>query len=388
MAKVDDYQFSGISLPAPKYRISRSDERNLQLIRGLPSYQIIRLFHHHCWGIDPSCRAKALHLVLTSSLFSILKVREDFLFSETIKNTPLYCSPLFILGHWRNGTTHLHNLICKDPQFTYLRSYQALFANSFLLPRLIRWQNMREKLIAMDTRPMDNVKFGMQEPAEDEFALAAITGSSPYERIMFPRTMGVENGYQYPHVPSESRKESWKSSFMWLLKRLTVFENRQIVLKSPTHTARINLVLEMFPDAKFVHVIRHPYDVFPSNIRLWRDAFSLSFLQTISPENVVEMVLSTYEQVYQRYHNEKINIPEKNLIEIKFEEIEKDPVKSLERIYDHLGINGFDVMLPYVQSYLQSVRGYKKNKFDLSPEIKSIIQHRWKTTFERYDYSV
>jgi hypothetical protein len=234
---------------------------------------------------------------------------------------------------------------------------------------------------------MDNVRFGMQEPAEDEFALAAITGSSPYERIMFPRTMGVENEYQYPHAPSVSRMESWKSSFMWFLKRLTVFENRQIVLKSPTHTSRISLLLEMFPDAKFIHVIRHPYDVFPSNIRLWRDAFSLSFLQTASPENIVEMVLSTYEQLYDRYHDEKINIPEKNLIEIKFEEIEKDPVKSLEKIYTYLGINGFDVMLPYVQSYQESVRGYKKNKFDLSPNIKSIVHRRWKNTFERYDYS-
>ena len=50
----------------------------------------------------------------------------------------------------------------------------------------------------MNTRPMDNVKFGMLEPAEDEFALAAITGSSPYERIMFHRTLGIEEGFQYP----------------------------------------------------------------------------------------------------------------------------------------------------------------------------------------------
>lgn len=238
----------------------------------------------------------------------------------------------------------------------------------------------------MDTRPMDNVKFGMLEPAEDEFALAAITGSSPYERIMFPRTLGIEEGFQYPHALSETRREAWKLSFLWFLKRLTVFENRQIVLKSPTHTARINLLLEMFPDAKFIHVIRHPYDVFPSNIRLWRDAFSFSFLQRVSSEHIVEMVLSTYEQLYQNYHNEKNNIPEKNLFEIKFEEIEKDPVKSLERIYDHLGINGFDAMLPYVQSYQQSVSDYRKNIFDLSPEIKSIIHHRWKITFEQYDY--
>ncbi len=148
----------------------------------------------------------------------------------------MYCSPIFILGHWRNGTTHLHNLICKDPQFNYLRSYQALFANSFLLPWLIRWQKTRKKVIAMDTRPMDNVKFGMLEPAEDEFALAAITGSSPYERIMFPKTLGIEEGFQYPHALSETRRDAWKLSFLWFLKRLTVFENRQIVLKSPTHT--------------------------------------------------------------------------------------------------------------------------------------------------------
>lgn len=387
LKKVEDYQFPGISMPAPKYRLSRAEQRNLQLIRGLTFFRIISLFHHHHWRIDPHYRAKALHLILTSPLFSILKIREHFLFSETIKNTPLCGSPIFILGHWRNGTTHLHNLMCKDPQFTYLRSYQALFADSFLLPRLIRWQKKWKKLLSMDTRPMDNVKFDMQEPAEDEFALAAITGNSPYERIIFPRTMGAENGFKYPHSPTEFQRESWKASFMWFLKRLTVLENRRIVLKSPTHTARINILLEMFPDAKFIHVIRHPYDVFPSNLRLWRDAFSLSFLQSVGAENMVEMVLSTYEQVYQCYHHEKNNIPEKNLIEIKFEEIEKEPITSLKKIYDHLEIGGFDMMLPHLQTYQQSVRGYKKNKFELSPEVKSIVYHRWRRTFEQYDYS-
>ena len=48
------------------------------------------------------------------------------------------------------------------------------------------------------------------------------------------------------------------------------------MLKSPTHTARVRTILEVFPDAKFIHIVRDPLVLFPSTVRLWK---SLSEVQ-------------------------------------------------------------------------------------------------------------
>jgi hypothetical protein len=170
------------------------------------------------------------------------------------------------------------------------------------------------------------------------------------------------------------------------MKRLTVVEHKRIVLKSPPHTARVKMLVEMFPEAKFIHIIRHPYDVFPSNLKLWRDAFSRSFLQPVSPNEIMEIVLSTYEQMYRNYHEEKSCIPESNLVEIRFEDLEKDPLKQLELIYDRLNLPGFKKFSISAAAYLSTLKSYKKNVFDITAGMRSKLRARWSQTFEIYGY--
>ena len=42
-------------------------------------------------------------------------------------------SPVFILGHWRSGTTLLHETLSSDPQFTTTSLYHVLAFHHFLL---------------------------------------------------------------------------------------------------------------------------------------------------------------------------------------------------------------------------------------------------------------
>jgi hypothetical protein len=233
---------------------------------------------------------------------------------------------------------------------------------------------------------MDNVKIGLCGPWEDEFIMASITGISPYKRAMFPRTFGRDVHYRYPDFESQKERDLWKKHFLRLMKRLTVVEHKRIVLKSPPHTARVKMLVEMFPEAKFIHIIRHPYDVFPSNLKLWRDAFSRSFLQPVSPNEIMEIVLSTYEQMYRNYHEEKSCIPESNLVEIRFEDLEKDPLKQLELIYDRLNLPGFKKFSISAAAYLSTLKSYKKNVFDITAGMRSKLRARWSQTFEIYGY--
>jgi omega-hydroxy-beta-dihydromenaquinone-9 sulfotransferase len=69
---------------------------------------------------------------------------------------------------------------------------------------------------------------------------------------------------------SAAEIEAWKQGFQKSLQCVTLRTGRQIVFKSPHHTGRIKLLHQMYPDAKFIHVTRHPFTFFPSTLRMYR----------------------------------------------------------------------------------------------------------------------
>lgn len=335
-------------------------------------------------GIEKKYLGNAAYLFLSAPIQSVFNLLEFLLHRKRIERTELVAPPVFVLGHWRNGTTYLHNLLCKDPNHTCPRAYQTLIPGSFLLRRLNRFVRNRQPVY--NTRPMDNVAFSLMEPWEDEFILHALTGLSPYARVLFPKSLGPLRGYRYPDWQSAAEVRTWQQALIRLLKRLTVHERKQVVLKSPPHTGRIRELLEIFPEAKFIHIIRHPYDVFCSNLKLWRDAFRLSFLQDVTEMEVIEMVLATYEQVYERYHRDKRLIASSQLVELKYEELIADPLHQLEAIYRRLKLPGFAQSRPRMKTYLESLGHYRRNRFVLSDSFKKTLRERWRFTFEIYGY--
>ena len=71
-------------------------------------------------------------------------------------------------------------------------------------------------------------------------------------------------------------------------------DSRRLILKSPPSTARIGVLLEAFPRAKFVYLYRNPYDVFYSMRKLWEKEIDLFSLQILSPSE--KSARELYEQ--------------------------------------------------------------------------------------------
>ena len=95
-------------------------------------------------------------------------------------------------------------------------------------------------------RPMDNMAAGWDCPQEDEFALCNMGMRSPYLTIAFPNHPPQNQEYfELRDVPARQRIR-WKRGLTWFLKCLTVRTPRRIVLKSPPHTFRVKVLLEMF----------------------------------------------------------------------------------------------------------------------------------------------
>ena len=181
--------------------------------------------------------------------------------------------PLFILGHWRSGTTLLHELLVLDPRHTYPTTYECFAPSHFVITE---WTATRLLgFLLPSRRPMDNMAAGWHRPQEDEFALCNLGLPSPYLTIAFPNEPPQDQEYwTLAHVPPGAL-ERWKKVFLRFLQEINYRSRapKRIVLKSPPHTGRVKVLLEMFPDAKFVHIVRDPMVIFPSTVHLWKTLY-------------------------------------------------------------------------------------------------------------------
>ncbi|MDR3633152.1 MAG: sulfotransferase [Isosphaeraceae bacterium] len=293
--------------------------------------------------------------------------------------------PLFILGHYRSGTTHLHNLLALDPRFAAPTFFQVLNPHTFLTTE--RWAAPVADRLVVRRRYQDEMVQGIGVPSEDEVALCTMTGLSPYMGWYFPRGETEYGRYlTFRDVPSEDVAR-WGHALTTFLKKLTLRYGRTLVLKSPPHTARIRLLLQRFPDARFVHIHRHPYDVFRSTRHMIRAVQPVFRLQECPPPDGDGPILAVYNEMYDAYFDQRRLLPEGRLCDVGYEDLERDPIHVVKSIYDSLGLAGFDDLRPRREDYVASIAGYRKNRFDDLPEpLRQRIAHEWSRGFEEWGY--
>src|SRR5687768_2134430 len=120
---------------------------------------------------------------LLTALHTFLRYAQEGLYGGRIRDAGVR-APVFILGHWRSGTTLLHELLVRDPRHGYPNTCQCFNPCHFLLTeqlvrRYFQW-------VLPSRRIMDNMAVGWGRPQEDEFALALLGAPSPYLTIAFP----------------------------------------------------------------------------------------------------------------------------------------------------------------------------------------------------------
>ena len=233
---------------------------------------------------------------------------------------------------------------------------------------------------------MDNVAFYGDTPHEEEMALTALTGVSPYMRILFPVT--ASDGYSAidPAGLPPGALAAWQEALQLFMKKLSFSKGKRIVLKSPPHLGRLPVLLKMFPGAKFVHITRNPYVVYQSFQKNWRRGHALSHLQKPDPRVIDETILSWYTELFTLYERDRGLIPPGDLHELRFEDLEKSPRDSLAGIYAELGLPDFERFWQRVSVYLESIAGYKKNTYTLTEEVRAKLNRRWGFFFGRFGY--
>ncbi len=353
------------------------------ILAGTTSGTLLKLVFRNGLSLNPKILFRFLFLFQNSIWASFFKQREKLKFGKILSNTPVPDDPVIIIGHWRTGSTLLHQLMSLDKNLTAPSVFQVSLPDSFLVSEKYYRPVMSSMMSA--TRPMDNVKLGFDEPQEDEYALLKLTADSPLKHIIFHR----EDDYflkQYNDYQPEN-KEAWKEAIIRFCRKLYYKSQKRILLKNPFHSLRVELLREAFPNARFIHIHRHPYKVIPSTINMWNIVARQNRLRGKWKEPSVREVTEVLSDMLFKIRNSLALMPAGTWSEINFEMFEKEPVASLRKIYSEIGMEFTTDFETKVTEYLSGLKGYKKNVFALQPEDKEMIRDMMADHFHNYQYA-
>ena len=326
----------------------------------------------------------ALFITVLGAVQTLLRLAEQLIFGRKISRTEIVDSPIFIIGHWRTGTTHLHELLALDPRFTYPTTYECFSPHHFLVSKWFVAPFFKHVLPA--TRMQDNMAIGLDHPQEEEFALCMLGVVTPYMNCAFPQQKAEYIDFYDLDRIDRREAQRWEHAFVWFLKKVTLLRPKTLILKSPPHTFRIATLLRLFPRARFVYLVRNPYDVFLSTVHLWKSLAKALSLQSMDFTGLEEHVFKVFNLMHQKFEDTRGLIPQSQLCIIRYEDLIADPIGQLRILYENLGLDGFNAVVPALQKYLAGVADYRKNTYALSPEIHARITKRWGAFIAQYGY--
>ena len=329
---------------------------------------------------------RILYSFLLSSALSFFRRKEENFVKKIGNNITFEKPPLFLLGHWRSGTTYLHNVLSKDDQFGFFSTFDAYLPGVFLTG-----EKRLKPLLASSIpkkRPMDDVAMDADLPQEDEYALGGTSIYSYYNGWIFPRNMDMYNKFVLLDDVKENIIGDFKNKYMHLLKKAS-YKNKgkQLLLKNPSNTARIKILLDLFPDAKFIHIQRNPYHQYLSMMRFMKLVIPLYCIQNPPSFDVVEQkMMNLYIEMYKKYFNERELIPKGNLVEIRYEDFISDPFSETKKIYESLSLEGFSYAERAIKDYILTQSEIKTANYKINDNIRNKVYSSWAFVFDNLKY--
>ncbi|MEM8772734.1 MAG: sulfotransferase [Pseudomonadota bacterium] len=295
-------------------------------------------------------------------------------------------APIFILGHWRSGTTHLYNIMCQSGRWGYVPPVATgLPHDLFGLAKV--FEPLLERALP-EHRYIDNIPVTPESPQEDEIAIANMSEVSFYHGIYFPRAFAenVQRGLFFDGCsPADIR--GWRRQFTYFLRKLYKHQGEKpLLIKNPVYTARLAMLREMFPGAKFIHIHRNPYDVFLSMRNFYQKLLKQFALQNYDHVDIDEAVLSVYDRMMRAYEKDAAETPAEQLVELSYRELDEAPMDALDRIYSGLALANFEESKPSFENYLASVKSFEKNKFDYADADAQKVERRLGYFIEKWGY--
>lgn len=295
-------------------------------------------------------------------------------------------APVFIIGYWRSGTTHLHNVLSQSVAFGHVSPLVAglpwdmLGIARALAPVLAR-------ALPRD-RYVDSIPVTPDSPQEDSIALANMLPLSYYHGLYFPKRFRhhFRRGVYFEGCrPDEI--ERWRRTLVYFLQKVSIHQHgKQLLLKNPVYTGHVARLRAIWPEAKFIHIYRSPYVLFPSTRHFFTRLFSELAFQRYDNVELDELILESYPKLMNAVLVDAAALPASSYVEVRFEDFQVAPMRELETVYRTLELPGFKDARQRFETYLASVRGYRTNRYRFDREMIELVEQHWSAFIRRWGY--
>lgn len=352
---------------------------------GIRFSSLMKLVFRYGVGFRPLYIMRLLVLIPTSLLSEIFTFFENLKYGRKIKGTIIENPPVFIIGHWRSGTTFLHQLIFLDSRFTAPTVVQTVIPDHFLFSSKY-WIPVMRKIMP-EKRPMDEVVMDPLAPQEDEWALLRLGAPTPMLKVYFPSKKVQFYAGTNEFIPEGDNLRRWEKRIQLFLKKITFQTPKQIILKNPYHTPRISLLSDIFPGAKFIHIVRHPFKTVPSTINMWNIVAGENAFRGGWKDLTISDAAEEINDFLRCVMDNKANLSEGSFTEVRYEDLEKDPVGEIKKIYSRLGFAFTSEHERSILHFMEEKKNYRKNSFTLDEEEKESIVKSMSGYMDLYGYS-
>ena len=338
-------------------------------------------------GVSIKKLPQALFITLTSLLLSPVHLLNEIIIYFKSKSYRPGPDPIFIIGHWRSGTTFLQYLMSHDENLGYLTYYQAFvptltFAGGKFFKKLL-------SPLIPSRRPQDDVYLHADLPTEEENSLATISTRSASQSFFFPNNEEYYNRYiLFQHLSAEE-KSNWKKAYRRMINQIGIrWPGKRLLIKNPHNTGRLLELKEIYPNAKFIFLHRNPLDCFPSTYLMYDKVVKTQYLHNYTTEDTNNKIFYYYKTIVKRYLDQRDYIPRKDLFEIAYDDLLSDPLSIIKNLYRHLELKLEDHDLNKMKDFVDAQKSYRINTHELNPELRSRITKELKFVFSNFKYPI
>lgn len=291
--------------------------------------------------------------------------------------------PVFIISPNRSGTTLLVTLLAQDQRFTAPRLWEYFVALAVSERKAI-WRIGKlaakigiptQKILASIERsitsgkrnePYDRVHhFSINGIEEDNIYLLHVSsGYDPMSMFPFPEIMLDYADYDRRIPPSRKKKDMAFLKSM-IKKHVAAHGGKRYLSKMTTLSGAVPSILATFPDAKIIHLVRHPAKVVPSAMKLW---MGLWIKHCCSGEltKLAPVILEQNRIWYTRLHEDTAHLPPNRYIRVAYEDVVLNMENTVRKIYEQFEIPLTDEFLAKVREMQEQERHYRsRNSYTL-----------------------
>lgn len=279
---------------------------------------------------------------------SVLRWFDRWIWRE-LEQTPIV-APVFIIAPPRSGTSFLQKLLTMDQdRFVFWKMYQTILP-TVLTERLLHWGVGFDRRLG---RPLgrllswcekrwfggwDNLHTMRLDAPEEDGALYLYAFACEAIYMLFPF---VEELWElgFPDTLPQRDRRALMQYYRSCLQRLVFSSGREktLLIKSTNSSGAVASILEAFPDARFITILRDPADSIASSISLMMPALK-AHSPEITPDGDVSKAYARLSSAWYKYlHDFVSGLPDHQIHAVDYRQLVLDPAGTVKAIYHHFG---------------------------------------------------